>query len=159
MWQPSAKDHDTPVPGGPWDTKTTLYYHMRLAAREWSLDEMQAVCVSSVPLSQLWTESFDPSQWTIVLFWSVGESSVGEVPVPPGIVNEHLPAPPLPPPGQGLVVVPPHQPLIPGQPGSDHCLLTIARWLQLLIQPLIIFSADDAFVLLLQGDPPDTHHR
>jgi hypothetical protein len=24
MWQPSEEDHDTPVPGGPRDTKTTL---------------------------------------------------------------------------------------------------------------------------------------
>ena len=55
-----------------------------------------------------------------MLFWLAGESSVGDVPVPLVIVDEHLSALPLPPPGQGLVVVPPQQPLIPGQPGSDH---------------------------------------
>ena len=35
-------------------------------------------------------------------------------------VGEHLPALPLPPLGNNIVIVPPQQPLIPGQPGSDH---------------------------------------
>ena len=76
---------------------------MRPAPRERSLDEFQYVCVSSVPLSQLWTESFDPSQWTIVLFWAAGEISPGEVLIPLAIVDGHLPAPPLPPAVQGIV--------------------------------------------------------
>ena len=37
-----------------------LGYHMRPAPRERSFDKTQPVFVSSVPLSQLWTESFDP---------------------------------------------------------------------------------------------------
>ena len=102
-------DH-APILGGPRGIRTTLYYHMRLAPCERSLDEMQSVCVSYVPLSQLWTESFDPSQWVIVFFWSAGESSVGDVPVPLVVVDGHLPAPPLPPPGHDIAIVPPHQP-------------------------------------------------
>ena len=67
MWQPSTEDRSTALPGGLRDTETTLDYHMRLAPRERSLDKMQSVCVLSGRLSQLWTESYDPSQWTIVL--------------------------------------------------------------------------------------------
>ena len=55
------KDYDALVLGGPRDTKTTLHYHKRLAPCERSLDEMQSVCISSAPLSQLWTESFYPA--------------------------------------------------------------------------------------------------
>ena len=43
LWHPSVKDHDTLVLGGPRDTQTLLYYHLRLAPRERSLDEMQSV--------------------------------------------------------------------------------------------------------------------
>ena len=120
MWQHSVQDHDPPIHGGPRGTKTTLYYHMRPAPRERSLDEMHFVCVSHVNLSHLWTESFDPSHWIIVLFWSAGESSAGDVPVPPVVVDGHLPTPPLPSPSQSLVIVSPQKPLIPGQPRSDH---------------------------------------
>ena len=45
------------VLGGSRDIITTLYYQLRPAPRERSSDEMQSVCVSSVPLSQLWSES------------------------------------------------------------------------------------------------------
>ena len=160
MWQPSHEDCSTALLGGLRDTETTLDYQMRHALRELSLDKLQPVSVSSVPLSQLWTESFDPSQWTIDLFWSAGESSAGDVPTALVIISGHLPAPPLPPPGQGLVIVPPQQPLIPEQPGSDH------------------FSVDDHSVVTTphsanehffqrmmrrslppQGDPPDSHHQ
>ena len=76
--------------------------------------------VSSFPLSQLWTESFDPCSWIIALFWLAGESSTGDVPISLVRVDGHLLGPPLPPLGHNPIVVPPQQPLIPGQPGSDH---------------------------------------
>ncbi len=102
------------------DTKVKLDYYMRSAPRERSLDETQPVFVYPVPLSQLWTESFDPIKWIIVLFWSAGESSTGDVPIPHLSIAGHLLGPTLPPLDHDLVVVPPQQPLIPGQPGSDH---------------------------------------
>ena len=93
---------------------------MRPAPRERSLDTMQSVLVSYVPLSQLRTESFDPRQCIIVLVWSSRESSAGDVPIPPIRIDGLLLGPPLPPLGHNPIVVPPQQPLIPGQPGSDH---------------------------------------
>ena len=98
-----------------------LGYHMRSAPSEQSLDEPQPVFVSSVHLSQLWTENVDPSKWIIVLFFrSVGDSSIGGVPIPPTRLDGHLPGPPLPPLGHNPLVVPPQQPLIPGKPRSDN---------------------------------------
>ena len=93
---------------------------MRSAPRERSLAEAQPVFVSSVPLSQLWTETVDPCSWIIVLFWSAGEYSTGDVPIPLVRADGHLLGPPLPPLGHNPIVVPPQQPRIPGQPGSDH---------------------------------------
>ena len=111
MWQRSS---------GALDTNTPLSHRKRLAPRERSLEETQSVCVSSVPMSQLWMERFDLSQWLIELFWSAGESSIGDVFTPPGGISEHPAGPPLPPPCYNPVFVPPQQPLVPRQPGSDH---------------------------------------
>ena len=55
-----------------------------------------------------------------MLFWSAGESSAGNVPIPSVVVDGHLPAHPLPLPAHGLVIVPPQQPLLPGELGSYH---------------------------------------
>ena len=106
--------------GGSHEAKANLAFHMIFAPRERSLDETQPVCVSSAPLSQLWTESFDPSKRIIMLFWSAGESSTGDVPILPRRLDGHVHGPPLPPLGHNIVIVPPQQPLIPRQPGSDH---------------------------------------
>ena len=81
-----------------------------------------------------------------MLFWSAGLSSFGNVPVPLVIVDGHLPAPPLLPLGQGPVIAPPQQPLIPRQPGSyhvvddEHSVATIPH------SAIDQLSADDASV-------------
>jgi hypothetical protein len=111
MWQCS---------GGSREAKTKLGYRMRLAPRERSVYATQLGCFSSVPLPQLWTESFYLSKWIIVLLWSAGESSTGDVPILPISIDGHLHGPPLPPLGHNPIVVPPQQPLIPGRSGSDH---------------------------------------
>ena len=57
------------IPSGPRDIQTILHYLMRPAApRKRSPAGMQSVYVSSVPMSQLWAEDFDPGQWIILLF-------------------------------------------------------------------------------------------
>ena len=81
MWQASTSTLDS----------TLLSHNKRLAPRERSLEGARLVCVSSAPLSQLWAESFDPSQWIIMLVWSVGESSVRDVPLPSRRISDHHP--------------------------------------------------------------------
>jgi hypothetical protein len=70
----------------------------RHAPRERSANQVQSVFVSSVPLSQLWVESFNPSQWVILLFWATVSASIGDTPAPPALpggMNQNPPAPPL----------------------------------------------------------------
>ena len=54
--------------GGPRDIQTMFHYLVRpVALRERSSEGTQSVFVSSAPMSQLWVEDFDSSQWIILL--------------------------------------------------------------------------------------------
>ena len=88
MWQPSPSA----------STSNEMSRNERQAPREWSLEGTRLVYVSLVPLSQLWVEEFDCSQWIIVMFWAVGESSVGDVPLLPRKASgppQYIALPPL----------------------------------------------------------------
>ena len=78
---------------------------------------MQFVHVSSVPLSQLWAEEFDPSQWTILLFWSALSTSLGNVLAP--LANYGGSLPPLPPLNHPLAIWSPPPPVLTEEPRSD----------------------------------------
>jgi len=83
MWRPSS----CALPS------KTASQNERLAPRERSLEETRSVYVSALPLSQLWAEDFDPCQWIIIMFWAAGESSTGDVPLPPRRIPVPPPAP------------------------------------------------------------------
>ena len=72
--------YDATIPGGPRDIRTILHYLVRPAAPR--RDAM--FYVSFVPLSRLWVEEFDATQWMIVLFWSALSTSAGDTMTPPG---------------------------------------------------------------------------
>ena len=123
----------------------TILCHMvrPVAPRERPSEGMQSVYVSSAPMSQLWAEDFDSSQWIILLFWSALSTSAGDTRTPPG--NDGGLQPPLPPPDfPPAVRDPPHPVLIdepssdrnstddhpmgtPARTASDNCLRTTAR--------------------------------
>ena len=113
-------------PSASISTSTRTSQNERLAPRERSLEGTHLVYVSSIPLSQLLVEDFDPSQWIIIMCWAVGEPSVGDVPLPPRKALGLSPSPPLPPPGHHPLRVPPQQLRTPSKQGTDHFrLMTI----------------------------------
>ena len=92
---------------------------MRPAApRERSSEGMQSVYVSSVPMSQLWAEDVDPSQWIVLLLWSALSTSIGDMQNPPG--NDGGLQPPLPPLDLPPVVWSPPRPVLADEPNSDR---------------------------------------
>ena len=61
------------IPGGPKGMQTILHYLLRPAApRERSSDDLQSTCASSVPLTQLWSESLILASGYITLLVNVG---------------------------------------------------------------------------------------
>ena len=99
MWQPS-----TGIP-----TNARMSRNERLGPRERSLEGTRLIYASSIPLSQLWVEDFDLGQLIIIMFWAVGESSVGGVPLLPRKALGLPLAPPLPPPDHRPLRAPPQQ--------------------------------------------------
>ena len=76
--------------------------------------------VSSVPLSQLWVENFNPNQLIIMLFWATMATSTGDAPTPLAQPRGMRQVPALPPLGHGLVVPNAPQQIQQGEQGSDH---------------------------------------